>query len=221
MALPHIEPYEPPAPDDLPPNRANWRPEPDRAALLVHDMQRYFLRPYRAGAEPLRTALANITALRATCRAAGIPVIYTVKPGGMPLERRGLERDFWGPGMEAVAEHTDIAAAIAPEPGDTVITKWRYSAFADTDLAERLRAQGRDQILITGVYAHIGCLLTAADAFMRDVRPFLVADATADFSADDHRLALRYVARRCGAALSAADAVAALDPAARPLPTRA
>ncbi|GAB3442354.1 hypothetical protein GCM10027570_09470 [Streptomonospora sediminis] len=214
MPLPHIEPYELPAPGDLPAGRAGWRADPGRAALLIHDMQRYFLHPYRPGAQPLEGALANIAALREAARAAGVPVIYTAKPGDMAAEQRGLERDFWGPGMRNDPEQTGIAARLQPEDGDSVITKWRYSAFVRTDLAERLAAQGRDQLLITGVYAHIGCLLTAADAFMRDVQPFLVADATADFSAEDHRFALRYVAQRCGVAVSARDAAADLAPAA-------
>ncbi|QBI54653.1 isochorismatase family protein [Streptomonospora litoralis] len=214
MPLPHIEPYELPGPGDLPANRADWRPDPARTALLIHDMQRYFLHPYLPGAQPIEGALANIAALREAARAVGVPVVYTAKPGDMSAEARGLENDFWGPGMRADADQTGIAEPLAPEEGDALITKWRYSAFAHTDLADRLHRQGRDQLLITGVYAHIGCLLTAADAFMRDIQPFLVADATADFSAEDHRFALRYVAQRCGAATSTREAAAALTPAA-------
>ncbi|KII00532.1 isochorismatase [Streptomonospora alba] len=213
MPLPHIEPYELPAPAQLPPNRADWRPDPARAVLLIHDMQHYFLRPYRTGAQPLDGALANIAALGERARAAGVPVVYTAKPGDMPPEHRGLEGDFWGAGMRAVPEQSDIAAALRPQEGDVLVTKRRYSAFVGTDLAERLERMGRDQLLVTGVYAHIGCLLTAADAFMRDIQPFLIADATADFSAEDHRHALRYVAQRCGMALSTREAAAALSPA--------
>ncbi|GAA4954361.1 hypothetical protein GCM10023224_44710 [Streptomonospora halophila] len=213
MPLPHIEPYDLPSAAELPDNRADWRPDPARAALLIHDMQHYFLRPYSAGTQPLEGALANIAALRERARAAGIPVVYTCKPGDVPPERRGLELDFWGRGMRADPDHSDIAARLRPEEGDEVVTKHRYSAFVGTGLAERLRGLGRDQLLITGVYAHIGCLLTAADAFMRDIQPFLVADATADFSAEDHRFALRYVSQRCGMALTTGEAAAALAPA--------
>lgn len=210
MSLPAITPYPLPTVDQLPANRAEWQITPARAVLLVHDMQRYFLRPYAESADPLRGVLTNISTLADTCRTLGIPVIYTVKPGGMDPTQRGLELHFWGRGMSATDEHTAIDTRIAPRPTDLVVVKARYSAFVGTDLAARLADLNRDQIIVTGVYAHIGCLLTAADAFMRDIQPFLVADATADFSAEEHRFALTYAATRCAMVTSTVDALAAL-----------
>lgn len=84
-----------------------------------------------------------------------------------------------------------------PRDGDTLLTKWKYSAFVRTDLLERLREQGRDQLVVTGVYAHIGVLMTARYAWMRDVQAFVVADAVADFSEREHRMALEWAAGRC------------------------
>ncbi|MFP3987385.1 isochorismatase family protein [Streptomyces sp. E11-3] len=213
MSLPEIRPYPLPAAAELPVGRVGWRPDPARAALLVHDMQRYFLAPY-AGA-PVPEVTANIARLAETAREQGIPVFYTAQPGRQDVADRGLLTEFWGDGIGAVIDSdpgaADIVAALAPAEADTVLVKWRYSAFQRSTFAEQLAALGRDQLLITGVYAHIGCQATAVEAFMRDVRPFLVADAVADFSRERHDQACAYVAQRCGVVTTTADALTALS----------
>jgi isochorismate hydrolase len=107
-----------------------------------------------------------------------------------------LLHDFWGPGMSADAER-QIIAPLAPDPQDVVLTKWRYSAFHGTTLANVLHRYRCDQLIICGIYAHIGCLMTACDAFTRDIEAFLVADGVADFSLDHHVMGLNYAAQRC------------------------
>ncbi|WP_405792412.1 isochorismatase family protein [Streptomyces sp. NBC_01506] len=210
MAMNPIAPYRMPGDGDLPNPAVPWRPRPDRAVVLVHDMQRYFLRPFPAGQSPLTELVANVAQLLAAARAADIPVMYTAQPGGMSRQDRALLHDFWGPGMGVDETDRAIADEVAPEPGETVLTKWRYSAFFRSDLEERLRRSGRDQLIVCGVYAHMGCLITACDAFSRDIQPFLVADALADLTLDDHLMALRYAADRCAVPLSTADVLAEL-----------
>lgn len=211
MAMTPIAPYHMPGDGDLPSPAVPWRPRPERAAVLVHDMQRYFLRPFPAGQSPLTELIANVMKLLAAARTARVPVLYTAQPGGMTREDRGLLHDFWGPGMGVEEADRGIADDVSPEPGDTVLTKWRYSAFFRSDLEERLRQSGRDQLIVCGVYAHMGCLITACDAYSRDIQPFLVADALADVSLDDHLMALRYAAARCAVPLSTATVLAELE----------
>jgi bifunctional isochorismate lyase/aryl carrier protein len=211
MAMTPIAPYRMPGDADVPSSAVPWRPRPDRAAVLVHDMQRYFLRPFPAGQSPRTELVANVMKLLAAARAARVPVLYTAQPGGMSRQDRGLVHDFWGPGMSAEETDRGIIDDVAPEPGDAVLTKWRYSAFFRSDLEERLRRAGRDQLIVCGVYAHMGCLITACDAFSRDIQPFLVADALADLSLDEHLMALRFAARRCGVPLTTADVLAELE----------
>jgi len=199
--LPTIAPYALPTEAELPAARAPWRLDPARAALLVHDMQHYFVRPFVPGESPLAPAVANIARLATAARAAGIPVFYTAQHGNQDRRDRGLQADLWGPGMSDAPEHQPILPELAPEPGDFVLVKHRYSAFQRSNLETLMRARGRDQLVVCGIYAHIGCTLTAAEAFQRDIEPFLAADALADFSRDKHMMALHYVAGTCAVPL--------------------
>ncbi len=201
VGIPAIAPYPLPAPFELPENTATWKADAGRAVLLVHDMQRFFLRPLP---EPLRTRLVdNVAGLVGRARAAGVPVAYTVQPGAMTDSQRGLLKDFWGPGMRAAPEDRGVVDPITPVPGDWMLTKWRYSAFFRSDLLERMRAAGRDQLVVCGVYAHVGVLMSVVDAFTNDIEAFLVGDAVADFSLAYHRMALDYAAERCAVVVPA------------------
>ncbi len=210
MAIAPIDSYPMPRSADLPANTAAWTVDTRRAVLLVHDMQHYFLAPFAEDAQPRTDLLAHVTALRTRCAELGVPVLYTAQPGGMSPEERGLLQDFWGPGMSAAPEDRGVPDAIAPGEHDTVLTKWRASAFHRTELLELISAQGRDQLIICGVYAHVGILLTACDAFAHNIQPFVVADAIADFTPEFHRMALEYAATRCAMTLPTATVLEAL-----------
>ncbi|CAL9609187.1 Isochorismatase [Nocardiopsis dassonvillei] len=210
MSLPAIPSYPMPTESDLPEPRMDWTLDPDRCVLLVHDMQRYFLGAFDEGAEPVPELLSNIALLREACVERGVPRIYTAQPGAQRPDDRGLLRDLWGEGLRDDPAHTGLAVPFDAEQGDLHVTKWRYSAFVRTDLEGLLRRSGRDQLVVCGVYAHIGVLMTACDAFMRDIRTFVAADAVADFSAADHAMALSYAARRCADVVTAKQVLAAL-----------
>jgi isochorismate hydrolase len=199
--IPDIEPYALPTSAELPKNVAGWTVDPRRCAVLVHDMQQFFLRPFP---ETMAGQLVrNTAAVLDRCRELGMPVAYTTQPGGMSPRQRGLLADFWGAGMAAAPADRDVPAPLAPGPRDGVFTKWRYSAFFGNDLLAWLRGHHVDQLVVCGVYAHVGVLMSAVDAFTNDIQPFVVADAVADFSAEDHRLAMAYAARNCAVVATA------------------
>ncbi|MFY1634970.1 isochorismatase family protein [Solwaraspora sp. WMMB335] len=213
MSLPKLADYQPPTAAELPAGRANWTLSPERCALLVHDMQGYFTRIYPEGSRAFGAVVRSVTTLLEVADRAGVPVVYTAAPGGQDPAWRGLQTDLWGPGPQAVPEHTDIIAAVAPPAGATTLTKHRYSAFVRTPLADWLRERGRDQLVVTGVYAHIGVVATATDAFCRDIAPFVVADGVAAFDRDSHLRALTHAAQSCAVVIDTATVRAALDPA--------
>ena len=235
MRIPRIASYSMPALTQPGAGPAGWRPDPRRAALLIHDMQRYFVDFFPPGRSPTTELVGNTVLAREAAWSAGLPVIYSAQPGRMSRAERGLLHDIWGPGMTdcTAAEqgpgghakgqrsmtddpgHHEIIAELTPGPHDYVVTKYRYSAFFRTGLAELLSSLGRDQLIVCGVFAHIGCLFTVGDAFSRDIETFLLADGVADFSLRDHLMALDYAARLCAVTMTTNQLREALRP---PLP---
>ncbi|RTE94329.1 isochorismatase family protein [Bradyrhizobium sp. LVM 105] len=211
VGLPRIANYNLPTVAEIPAARARWAFDPGRAALLIHDMQNYFVGAFVPDASPITPVIANIARLKAAASAAGMPVLYTAQTGNQDRRDRGLQADLWGAGMSNTPDHQPIIDPLRPTAGDIVFVKHRYSAFQMSNLAHVMQVRGRDQLVISGIYAHIGCLMTAGEAFQRDIKPFFAADAVADFSRERHEMALDYVAATCGIPLSVDALVSAME----------
>lgn len=137
----------------VPASSAPWTLEVHRAALLVHDMQHYFVKAYAPQADPIGTVLKNIKSLLDTAHAHQMPVYYSAQPGGMTKEQRGLFGQLYGPGMPDDDAERAIVDPLAPTAADAVLTKWKYSEFFRSDLLEILHDANRDQLILVGVYA--------------------------------------------------------------------
>ncbi|MFC3394234.1 isochorismatase family protein [Brenneria rubrifaciens] len=211
MAIPPIVSYPMPQTHDFPAGKVAWAFDPSRAVLLIHDMQDYFVNFYGADSPLVRQLIENIAALRTYCQRHEIPVVYSVQPKKQSPADRALLNDIWGAGLNACPEQQGVVSALAPDEHDTVLVKWRYSAFHRSPLESMMKEMDKDQLVICGVYGHIGCMITATDAFMRDIKAFVVGDAIADFSAQDHLMALKYVATRAGRVVSTADLIGAAE----------
>ncbi len=73
----------------------------------------------------------------------------------------------------------EIHALLAPQEGETVVTKHFPSAFQATSLHEQLQSQGIDQLVVCGMMTHMCIDTSVRAAFERGYRVQLIADATA------------------------------------------
>lgn len=160
------------------------RPDLDHAALLVIDMQEYF----RPLAEPTLTPLA---ALIERLRKSGVPILYTQHGHDEPAQDGGMLYEWWDDHIRVGTPEWSLLPEIAPEEGETILRKKRYSAFFGTDLADRLRAHGITDLVIAGVMTNLCCETTARDAFVNDFRVFFLTDGTATASRAMHDASLR------------------------------
>lgn len=163
----------------------------DRAALLVVDMQEFFLDP----ASPTFTCgglavLPNVKRLIGAFREANRPVIYTRHVHSADGSDIGIMGWWWeGMCVEGTPEsevHTDIA----PLTDEKVVLKHRYSAFYNTDLETVLRCLGVEDLVVCGIMTNLCCESTARDAYFRDYRVFFPADATGSVSEEMHLASL-------------------------------
>ena len=168
-------------------NIHKWPFDMNKAALLVIDMQRYFLeegaRGYCCGGVAV---LSNVTRLIEHFRSKKRPVIYTRHAHKKDGSDLGILGKWWEEMPVDGTKEAEIDPRVSPLPGETVITKNRYSAFYNTGLFDILKRANVSEIVITGVMTNICCESTARDAFFRDLMVRFVADATGSVKEEMH-----------------------------------
>lgn len=170
--------------------RRHWKEfSPDASALLVIDMQEYFLRRNSHAFVPsARNIIAPIRWLLRLYRAQSRPIVFTYF--GV---RRGEDdpvRRWWGETVRDGSRDSRLVAALPRGDADLILRKITYSAFHGTRLEPSLRRRGVQSVLITGVLTNLCCETTARDAFVRGFDVFFAADATATLSETMHRASL-------------------------------
>lgn len=167
--------------------------DPERTALLVVDMQNDFVRPGAPLATPRGTAIVPVIASLADgARRRGFPVVFTQEQHRADGSDFGIELFFEPPHCIEGSGGEDIVAELAPRPPDILIRrKRRYDAFQGTDLDAWLRANGVQNLLITGVCTDICVIATVLRARNLDYRCFVVEEGVDGTSSDRHEAALR------------------------------
>jgi len=163
----------------------------DNAALLVVDMQNFFLDPdsptYTCGGQAI---LPNLKKIIRAFRQANRPVIFTKHVHHADGLDAGIMGWWWeGMCMEGSPE-SEIHQDISPQHNEKVVSKHRYSAFYNTDLETILRVLKIEDIVIAGIMTNMCCESTARDAYYRDYRVFFLADGTGSITEEMHLASL-------------------------------
>jgi nicotinamidase-related amidase len=162
-----------------------------KSALLVVDMQKFFLDPsspsFTCGGLAI---LPGLKELIQSYRRIHLPVIFTRHVHHPGLLDAGLMGWWWqGMCLEGSPE-SEVHPELAPLPGEKEILKHRYSAFYNTDLETILRCLKIEDLVITGIMTNMCCESTARDAYFRDYRVFFMADGTGSITEEMHLASL-------------------------------
>jgi ureidoacrylate peracid hydrolase len=189
-------------------NQHEMRINRERCALLVIDMQRFFLNPESPTFTPGGHAIVPpLRRLITEFREAGRPVLFTRHVHHPDHFDSGIMGWWWeGMCVEGTPE-SEIHPDLAPVGHEKVILKHRYSAFYNTDLETVLRCLKIEDLVIGGIMTNLCCESTARDAYFRDYRVFVLADGTGTINEEMHVASLMNLAFGF-AYVTTADAVA-------------
>ena len=161
----------------------------DATVLLVMDVQRGIVERFADDPGYLERLAGAVGA----ARAAGVPVVYVTigfRPGHPEISARN--RTFSAiadaGGFVEGGPAAEIHPAVAPRPGDVVVTKRRVSAFTGSDLDVVLRGLGAGTLVLSGIATSGVVLSTLRQAADLDYRLIVLADACLDADPEVHQV---------------------------------
>jgi len=162
--------------------------QPSQSALLVLDMQAYFLEASSHAFIPsARAILDGIVNLIKEYFNQGRPVIFTQQIN--TASNAGMMSIWWKDLLTSNNPLHRIIPEIDLSMG-TLIQKSQYDAFYQTRLEEILHGMGVTQVVICGVMTHLCCETTARSAFIRGFEVFFPVDGTATYNLAHHKASL-------------------------------
>jgi biuret amidohydrolase len=191
--------------------------DPERAGLLIIDMQRDFLEPGGFGAalgndvSLLRRTIAPSRRLLDHARVCGLTVIHTREGhrpdlADLPPAKKARGRLAMGIGdqgpmgrilVRGEAGH-DIIAELYPLPGEPVVDKPGKGAFYATDLDAMLKNRGIAQLIVCGVTTEVCVHTTVREANDRGYECLVVEDCVGSYFPEFQEMGLRMIKAQGG-----------------------
>ena len=173
-------------------------------AMIVVDMQNAFLDDRGSVAALgldityLKQTIAPVTRLVDACHNAGVPIVFTryvlradYADAGLRKLLRPSAHNFRS--LVAGTWDADLDPRMDVRHTDYILDKTRYSSFYNTNLEVILRGLEIDTLIVCGVTTEICVESTVRDAFFRDYRIFVPADAVAATDVERHHGTLRTI----------------------------
>jgi nicotinamidase-related amidase len=205
------------------------RLDPQATALLVIDMQRYFVhQEYPFGkwvlqVDPVESAayfervnhivIPNIQLLLKRFRSLEAQVAYTEFGS---LRQDGRDMPGWARRHNEVAQQVlgssvyppfdhhscRVDESVAPQVGEIVSQKSTSGPVNSTRLDQTLRVLGIDTVVVAGLVTDVCVAQTTREFGDRDFNAIVVEDACTTLGEDIHRAALQTIGRSFGTVLS-------------------
>jgi len=175
--------------------------DPAATAVVVIDMQNAYGSPggyldlagFDISGAP--AVIRNIKGVLETARGAGMPVIYFqngwdadyVEAGGPgspnwhksnALKTMREKPELQGQLLARGGWDYELVEELAPQPGDIVLSKTRYSGFFNSQLDSVLRSRGVRTLVFVGIATNVCVESTLRDGFFLEYFGVVLADAT-------------------------------------------
>jgi nicotinamidase-related amidase len=198
---------------------------PAKTGMLFFDTLNVYLHPK----EPERQAAASgviqtLVKMNQACRKAGVAIFYGQadhREDARDFAPQIIEREIRGhipgspflttrPAAVSGSWEADVIPELAPQPGDYVIKKHRWSTFFQTHLDLSMRTAGIDTLMLAGGAIEVGVASTAYSARDLDYNLIFLRDACTSPDPQVAELFMTKVFPNFGRVMTVDQAIAAL-----------
>ena len=162
-----------------------------KTALVLIDLQNAIV-----GMNPVPHSAAQVVEnsrkLAEAFRVHGAPVVY-VRVNLNDFMKLPVDQPHNLGDKPLPTEASEIAPSAGFHPGDILVTKRHWGAFAGTDLEQQLKSRGIDTVVLTGISTNAGVESTARQGTGLGFAFVLVEDACSSQNAEHHRFAFENI----------------------------
>jgi nicotinamidase-related amidase len=109
--------------------------------------------------------LNNVISLIDVRRLKGVTIVFTRHDHRDPTKDGGMLNEWWQDAIFYGSSKWELLKDLTAAPDDAIVDKTRYSTFFGTDLEDKLRLEGVEDLIICRVMTNLCCETTARDAF--------------------------------------------------------